>query len=298
MDKEVFKTINVGVCSYFFMIYSCLQFVLKFWYASYPFNTLTYFSFGIIILMLLFGIFSFSRYRGSLNNFSENSKLIAVKAVNLIVGFIFLAIILQITILDIILSIGQINLIISQEFLIYFLNYIPFIIFAVVKIIKGSRVSVDPLVSDAIAYLCFLVVLCYVLVSCIYRLLVWISTVILVYPDFTYMSSFEMRGILIQILFIAAGSILLFIPFRFKKNAKSNIDSQSREKLKYLSFVVGGCLILINGLIETFDFLISNLMYVANRDIIEREPVLQVPVFSYSLISYNGFRYSILFFFI
>lgn len=202
MEKELFKLINFGVCTYFLIVYSSLQSLLKLWFTSYPFDLAGYLSFGVILLMMLIGILAFVRYKRTWNNFSESSKMIATKAVNLIVGFIFLVMILQYIVLTISMSIGQVYQANSLSYLIYLLMYSPLIIFAVVNLIRGFRARPDTSALNDITYLCFHVVLWYSIISSIYRLLIWIGNTLTIL-EFTGMSPLATRMIFSQILLIA-----------------------------------------------------------------------------------------------
>ena len=264
MKKELFKPLNVGVCSYFLMVYSSLQILLKLWFTSYLFDLADYLSFGVILLIMLTGIFAFARYKRTWNNFPDSSKMIAAKSVNLIVGFIFLVMILQYIILTITMSIGQNNLSNSLSNLIYLLVFSTLIIFAVVNLIRGFRARTDLSVSNAITYLCFHVVLWYAIISSIYKLLVWIGNT-LIYLESTGISPLATRMIFSQILLIAISLVLLFIPFRFKKNIKSSTDNQSSENLIAFSFIVSGYIMLLIGVIDALNILIRNLGYLISN---------------------------------
>ena len=297
MEKELFKPLNVGVCSYFLMVYSCQQILLKLWFTSYPFDLASYFSFGVILLVLLIGIFAFVRYKRTWNNFSDSSKLIAAKAANLIVGFIFLVMILQFIILTINMSIGQNIQVNSLSNLIYLLTFSPLIIFAVVGLIKGFRARVDHSASSSITYLCFHAALWYAIISSFYRLLVWIGTT-LMYSDFSGISPIEIRMMSSQILLIAISLLLFFIPFRFKRNIKNDTDIQGKENLVPLSFLVSGYVLLLIGGIDALNIIIRNLGYLITdfeeysseyfyRQFFEIFPVLILLIISMFCISYG-----------
>jgi hypothetical protein len=259
LERNVFKTVSIGVCSYFLILYSCLKIFEKLWFSSAP-DSFAAFStrFIIYILMLPAGIFLFRRYRKALVSHPDNEKLLASTAAKFIGGCVILADGLKVLVPSYLFSIfvGHINQDTFLLFLIPIAVYLPAFIAAVVMIRSGS-LKKDGLESpERIAFLCFRVVLIYIFISCIHQILVWLGPAFRMHS----FSSVEIKWISIELAFVAAVLLLFFSPLHLKTEIRKD-DMQVFVNLSRRSFELGGWLILINGISYFCSYLIRNFEY-------------------------------------
>lgn len=249
MDRNVIRAANFGICAYFLIMYSCLMFVFKLWYAtdiSYLLGAT-----GFYLAMLLIGFFFFRKYRKALKSDTDHDKdneSVAMSAsVNLIGGSVIMVIMLQLLANLLSMSIVQYRPEAFFGILICLLVYAPFIIFAVIKIKKGFELGRNQPFLASIQFLCIRVLLLYLLLTGVYRLMKFVLI------NFTFSSS-DFYWMLMPIASIAAALILYFAPLHIKRAIKDT-DSSSYNYLSAQSCAIGGRLLLLTGLFETIDLI-------------------------------------------
>jgi len=296
MDNKVFKIINVGACAYFLMMYSCLMFLIQLWYS--PKGSGLFIS-VFTLLMLLVGLFLFSRYRKALTNNPDNGSAAASSSVKLLGGSVILVIILQLLIHQLTMSIVRFSPQVFWGILLFLLIYTPFIVIAVIKIRKGLKIKDGQTFSGNIDFLCYRIILLYLFFTGIYQLMVWFQRMFTL-PDY-FFTSFDLYWNFVPLGSIAVALILYFAPLRIKSIIK-NADNTSYKYLSSQSCVTGGYLLLLTGLFEIIDLLVSNLAQLvlvfrkyggenpysmSTRPLVEFSPALILLIISILIIIYG-----------
>jgi hypothetical protein len=302
MDNKVFKMVNTGACAYFLMMYSCLMFLIELWYSPKGYGILI--SSVFMLLMLLMGLFLFIRYRRALTNDPDNGSAAASSSVKLLGGSVILVIILQLLIRQLTMSIARFSPQVFWGILLFLLTYTPFIIIAVIKIRKGLKIKADQTFSGSIDFLCYRVILLYLFFTGIYQLMVW-SQIMFTLPDYSF-TSFDLYWNFTPLGSIAVALILHFAPLRINRTIK-DADNSSYKYLSSQSCVTGGYLLLLTGLFNIFNLLVSDLAQLvlvfkkyggenpypmSTRPFVEFTPALIFLIISILIINYGKKRRS------
>lgn len=300
MDNKAFKMINIGVCAYFLIPYSFIMFLLELWYSSFRLDLLI--SSGICLLMLLIGVFLFSKYRSALVYGSDDGSESSSAPVKLIGGFIILIIIVQLVVRQLSMSLMRLSFDAAQGILIFLLISSPFIIFSVINIRKGLKIKNGQRFSGSIDFVACRVVSLYLMFTGIYQLLLWsVNTFSL--SDY-FITPFDLFWNAMPLGSIALALFLYLAPMRINRV----IRDTDHSGYKYLSFhacVTGGWLMLITALFEFFDRLLPHLAqlvigmiaysgdysgFMGARPFVEFAPVVIVLIISIASIIYGKKR--------
>lgn len=255
MDNKVFKIITDGTCAYFLIMYSCLIFLIELWYSPIGDGLLG--RVGLCLLMLLIGFFLFYQYKKVLANNPENeSSAMSSSSVELLGGAVTLIIILQLLIRQLIMTIVQFSPQTNWGFLLFLLIYVPFIVIAVIKIKKGLKIKEHKKFSGSINFLCYRVILLYLLFTGVYQLMISFEGVFMT-QDYTF-TSFDFYWNLVPIGSVAAALILYFVPSHRKRTIK-NAENPSCNDLISQSYIMGGYLLFVTSLFSSIDLLVSSL---------------------------------------
>jgi len=241
MDKKLF---NLGICSYFLISYFSFELLMDLWYLSA--DTMSSFrlfmaSFGITIIVLLIGIVCYNLYKKKLIRDPDNNKIILTsQAVQLIGGWIIIAMIMPPYAFVLCMSLDQLNRFTLIN-IILLLVYFPFIIIAGVNIRKGFRRDHFKSVPNHVRNLCLIVLSYYLFFSNSYEILKYISRT---YPYMTSLSPFDIKWFSLHTIFICISFILFFIAYKDIKSC----DKQYHNDLSSQAFISGGYIILMNGI--------------------------------------------------
>jgi len=246
MDKKLF---NLGICSYFLISYFSFELLMDPWFSSAnSMSSLHLFiaSIGIAIIMLLIGIVCYNKYIKKLTRDPDKSKIIITsQAVQLMGGWIIIAMIMPPLSFALIMSLNELNRLTTISML-FFLFFVPFIVIAVVNIKKSLRRDNLKPSSNHVRNLCLLVLSYYLFFSNSYEILKYISRT---YPYMTSLSPFDIKWISLHTIFIFISIILFFIAYKDIKSC----DKQYRNDLSSQALISGGYILLMNGISVTLN---------------------------------------------
>lgn len=256
MDNKVFKIIIDGTFAYFLIMYSSLIFFMELLYSPIGVRLLS--SIGLCLLMILIGFFLSYRYKKALANNPDNESLaMSSSSVEVLGGAVTLIIILQLLMRQLIMTIVQFRpQTISWVMLLFLLIYIPYIVIAVVKIKKGRKIKEHKIFSQSIDFLCYHILLLYLLFSGIYQLMISLKG-FFVTPDDNF-TSFDFYWNFVPLGSVAAALVLYFTLLYMKKTIKTP-DNVSCYVLTFQSYIIGGSLLFVISLFSLIDLLISSL---------------------------------------
>ncbi len=245
MDISAFERIKTGVCSYFLILYSCMQLLQNLWYSSAGDNLAeSLMPFTVPALMLACGIYMAKCNKIKAAVISDDEKPLLSAAVNFIGGWIILAMSLKYIApyFVFVMAPGQFE---WKSYLFPLIYYSPFLIAGAVAVRKGSQIKERPAFSVRITLLCMRIVLLLICVLSVRQILLWTGPFIIFNPH--EISPTEAKWIVTETVFIAASLILYFAPLRLKMNLKT-ADSEDYRKLARQSFTLTGFIILITGI--------------------------------------------------